>query len=256
MRVVITGAGSGLGKALAMSYAKAGAQVVVTDVVRERALQTVRELPGQAHQAHAFDVGSESGWNALRVELEQAGVDVLINNAGIASGGPMVAVPPEEWERVLRINLTSVYLGVRAIVPLMLKAGRGQVINIASFAGFAGAPTLGAYGVSKAGVIALSESLLADNFHTGLRVSVVCPSFFKTNLLESLQVSKDTVGKFAERQMQREELNAEQVADYIRRQAERGEFMIMPQKDARRFHLVKRLFPNWARKLVRSRFKK
>src|SRR3546814_1320155 len=89
-------------------------------------------------------------------------VDVLINNAGIASGGPLIGTDMGEWHRLLNINLLSVVRGCQAFLPAMLAAGRGQIINTASFAGLAGAPNIMTYGVSKAAVVTLSEQLRAE----------------------------------------------------------------------------------------------
>jgi NAD(P)-dependent dehydrogenase (short-subunit alcohol dehydrogenase family) len=244
--VVITGAGSGLGREMAMVYAQSGACVAVVDIVSERAEQTLAMLPGSGHKSYTTDVGDDASVLALRdaVLRDFGGVSVLINNAGIASAGKIAEVTPVEWQRVLNVNLTSVYRGVAAFVPTMEKAGRGCIINIASFAGIAAAPGLGAYGVTKAAVIALSEGLRAEVQPHGITVSVVCPSFFKTNLLESFR--GDGSAKFANtasKLMERSVINAGDVARIVQTQAAAGRFMIFPHNEARTAWRFKRFFP-------------
>ena len=186
-RVLITGAGSGLGQALALRYAKAGDRVACVDLSTERSEVTRPSLAGSGHLALAADVGSDEAMEQLRDEInrEWGGVDVLINNAGIASGGSMVETTMDEWRRLLEVDLLSVVRGCRMFLPGMLAAGKGQIISTASFAGLAGAPGVMTYGVAKAGVVALSEQLRAEVQHKGIKVSVICPSFFRTNLCDT-----------------------------------------------------------------------
>lgn len=255
--VLITGAGSGLGRALARSYAERGARVLVTDRDLERARTTVAELPGAGHEAAQLDVGSEAAMQTLREQLATRGmtVDILINNAGVASGGALSAIGAEEWRRVMNVNLDGVQRGIAAFVPDMIARRRGQVINIASLAGFAGAPLLGAYGVAKAGVIALSEILRAELAPYGIRVAVACPSFFPTALLESASSAvPPEVTAFAARAMRRGPLDAHAVAEYIVAAAESGRFLILPHREARVAHRLKRWFPEWYFRLLLRRF--
>lgn len=255
--VLITGAGSGLGRALARCHAERGARVLVTDLDLARAQATVAELPGSGHEAAQLDVGSDASMQALRAWLDARGatVEVLINNAGVASGGAMSGVGAEEWRRVMNVNLDGVQRGITAFVPAMIARRSGQVINIASLAGFAGAPLLGAYGVAKAGVIALSEILRAELHPLGIRVAVACPSFFPTALLDSASAEVPSeVTAFAARAMRRGPLDARAVAEYIVAQAEAGQFMILPHREARIAHRLKRWFPEWYFRLLLRRF--
>jgi NAD(P)-dependent dehydrogenase (short-subunit alcohol dehydrogenase family) len=245
--VVITGAGSGLGRELALVYAQSGANVAVVDIVAERAEQTLAMLPGGDHKSYTTDVGDDASVLALRdaVLRDFGGVSVLINNAGIASAGKIAEVTAAEWQRVLNINLSSVYRGVAAFVPTMEKAGHGCIINIASFAGIASAPGLGAYGVTKAAVIALSEGLRAE----------VQPHGFKTNLLESFR--GDGSARFANtasKLMERSVINANDVARIVQTQAAAGRFMIFPHNEARTAWRFKRFFPERFFKAMMKRF--
>jgi NAD(P)-dependent dehydrogenase (short-subunit alcohol dehydrogenase family) len=140
--VLITGAGSGLGRALAERHAVRGDAVACADLDRARAEATCAALSGSGHLAFAVDVGSDESMQALADEVRAVWgrIDVLYNNAGIASGGPMVETTMDEWRRILEVDLLGVVRGCRLFLPEMLAAGRGAIVNTASFAGLAGAP--------------------------------------------------------------------------------------------------------------------
>lgn len=243
---LVTGGGSGLGREFCRELAARGHSVVVADRDLARAGETLGLLAGSGHRAEVLDVAEASDWAALKARLDGQGVAVtlLLNNAGVASGGEMAQVAKAEWDRVLAINLTGVYLGVACFAPAMAAACHGRILNVASFAGIAGSPLLGAYGVSKAGVIALSESLRVEMAAHEVSVHVLCPSFFQTNLLQSAGAGTDPrVLGFAQRQMQKGVLSAADVARYTLDQMDRGRFMILPHAESRRYWWLKRLLP-------------
>jgi len=245
-RVLVTGAGSGLGRELAIVYAARGDRVAVVDQYADRAEETVRLLAGGGHLARVADVGSDAAMAALRAQVQGAwgGLDVLVNNAGIACGGECAHTTMAEWQRALNINLMGVVRGVREFVPMMEAQGRGLVVNVASFAGLAGAPGLGAYGVSKAGVVALSEGLRGELLPKGIGVSVLCPSFFRTRLLESFQGARDApLRHIAEKLMDKSPIDAATVARYTVEQSERGRFLLLPHRDTRLRWWLKRWLP-------------
>jgi NAD(P)-dependent dehydrogenase (short-subunit alcohol dehydrogenase family) len=247
-RVLITGAGSGLGREMAKVYASRGDRVACVDLYADRAEETMRMLPGGGHLALVADVGSDAAMAALKGQVVGAwdGLDVLVNNAGIASGGECAHVSMAEWQRTLNINLMGVVRGVREFVPLMERQGRGHVLSTASFAGLAGAPGLGAYGVAKAAVIALSEGLRAELQPKGIGVSVLCPSFFKTRLLETATDSAALPLKHvAAKLMEQSPIDAAEVARHAVEESERGRFLLLPHKDTRMRVLMKRLFPEF-----------
>ena len=243
-RVLITGAGSGLGQALARRYAALGDRVACVDLSVERSEATRIGLPGAGHLALAADVSSDQAMEALydTVSRDWGGVDVLVNNAGIASGGQMVETTMAEWRQVLETNLLSVVRGCRLFLPAMLAAGRGQVINTASFAAIAGAPGAMSYGVAKAGVLALSEQLRAEVSRRGVVVSVVCPSFFKTNLCDNV-LGSPASKPIVERLMAIAPDTLDSVADKVFAQAQAGRFMILPTVHEPMRWRVKRWFP-------------
>jgi len=257
-RVLITGAGSGLGLALAQRYAKAGDRVACVDLDAARAELARAALPGSGHLAIAANVASDDAMEQVheRIAGEWGGIDVLVNNAGIATGGAMVETTMAEWRNVLEINLLGVVRGCRLFLPGMIAAGRGQVINTASFAGLAGAPSIMSYGVSKAAVVALSEQLRVELHDKGIRVSVLCPAFFRTNLLESWQ-GDPRLKSFAGKMMDTSPDTLEGVADRSFAAIERGEFLVMPTRNEPMRWRLKRWFPNLyfqqLLKLVRQR---
>lgn len=243
-RVLITGAGSGLGRALAQRYAGSGARVACVDLSIERSDSTRLLLDGSGHLALAANVGSDEAMEELQeaVLREWGGLDVLINNAGIASGGVMVETTMAEWRQILEVDLLSVVRGCRLFLPGMLAAGRGQIISTASFAGLAGAPGAMTYGVAKAGVVALSEQLRAEVGHKGVRVSVICPSFFRTNLTDTA-IGNPAIKALAIKLMDAAPDTVDTVADAVFAQARSGRFLIIPTRREPMRWRLKRWFP-------------
>ena len=244
-RVLITGAGSGLGQALAQRYARTGGKVACVDIDAARAELTRASLPGDGHLALAANVASDDAMEQVheRIAREWGGLDVLVNNAGIATGGPMVETTMAEWRNVLDVNLLSVVRGCRLFLPGMIAAGRGHVVNTASFAGLAGAPSIMSYGVSKAAVVALSEQLRVELHGKGIRVSVLCPAFFRTNLLESWQ-GNPRLKAFADRMMETSPDTLDGVADRVFAAVERGDFLVLPTRREPMRWRLKRWFPD------------
>lgn len=243
-RVLVTGAGSGLGQALALRYAAGGARVACVDLSVERSEVTRARLAGSGHLALAANVGSDEQMEQLQETIlrEWGGLDVLVNNAGIASGGQMVETTMAEWHQILEINLLSVVRGCRLFLPGMLASGGGQVINTASFAGLAAAPGAMTYGVAKAGVVALSEQLRAEVELRGVKVSVICPSFFRTNLCDTA-IGNPATKALALKLMDSSPDTIDSVADKVFADAEKGRFLILPTKHEPMRWRLKRWFP-------------
>jgi NADP-dependent 3-hydroxy acid dehydrogenase YdfG len=248
-RVLITGAGSGLGRALAFCFSENGWRVACADINIDSANETVRQITqfGVGAMALWVDVGDDASVQEMRDEVLAAwdGVDIVINNAGVASAGPVAGTSLEDWRWTLNINLMGVVRGTQAFLPVLLRQGRGHVVNIASFAGFANAPHMGAYSASKAGVISLSETLRAELALTagGVKVSVVCPAFFKTNLMATAR-APDTDRQLAERLMNSSSDSADDVAAAIYRGVLRGDFLILPTRQETLRWRLKRWLPD------------
>ena len=262
-RVLITGAGSGLGRALAFRYAEAGWRVACADIRIERARETVALITGFGIGAMALqvDIGNDASFERLRDEVLAAwdGVDLVVNNAGVAGGGSLLTTPLADWHWMLNINLLGVVRGCRLFGPVLAEQAEGHILNIASFAALAGAPNMAAYATAKAGVVALSEGLRADLDGSGVGVSVACPSFFQTNLLEGFRAPDTHSLKVATQLMRTAKETAADIAEAIYRGVERREFLILPSADVRRRWRLKRWFPEFyfrkLMQLVRARSK-
>jgi NAD(P)-dependent dehydrogenase (short-subunit alcohol dehydrogenase family) len=165
----------------------------------------------------------------------------------------MVETTMAEWRRILEVDLLSVVRGCRLFLPGMLAQGSGQVISTASFAGLAGAPGLMSYGTAKAAVVALSEQLRAEVEPRGLRVSVICPSFFLTNLCETGIGSPRTM-KMARHLMDIARDTVDTVADRVFAQAQAGRFLIIPTRDEPMRWRMKRWFPWLYYRLLKRKF--
>jgi NAD(P)-dependent dehydrogenase (short-subunit alcohol dehydrogenase family) len=200
MRVVITGAGSGIGAATARRYARLGADVVCVDIDGERAEQTAaicRERGPQA-DARTCDVSDARAVQALAdsVESDIGPVDVLVNNAGVGVAGSFLDCEIEHWDWLMGVNLDGVAYGCRAFGAPMVRRGRGQIVNVASAAAYIMSRDMAAYCASKAAVVALSRCLRADWAKTGVGVSVVCPGVIDTPIAKATLM----VGALADRQ--------------------------------------------------------
>lgn len=208
-RVLVTGGASGLGLALATRYAAAGARVLAADLAGERP----EGLPdGAAYRR--LDVREQDDWDGARdwVLAEWGGLDLLFNNAGIASGGRIDVETIEDWRRVIEINLLGVVRGCRTFAPMFKAQGSGYIVNTASLAGLVHGPGMSSYNAVKAGVVALSETLNFELEPFGIGVSVVCPAFFQTNLHTSMHGSDAEMERAATRLISTATVTADEVA--------------------------------------------
>lgn len=254
-RALITGAGSGLGRALAHRYARAGYDIAVAELLPERADAVVAELSalGGTHFAVPVDVGDDASVEALRdaVLARWNRFDVLINNAGVATAGRVADSSLEDWRWVTNIDLFGVVRGMKTFAPMFERQRHGHILSTASFAGIAGAPGIASYGVAKAGVIALSEALRAEMAPFGVKVSVICPSFFKTSLLETARGPNRQFQGIAAKLMDNAKESADDIADHVFHAQQQGRFMIIPTAPERLRWRLKRFFPELYFRMLR-----
>ena len=197
---VVTGGGSGIGRAVATQLAAAGMHVVVADIQRDALDATVTDLGARGGRVIGVrtDVSDAASVEALAeaAVAEFGGVHLVHNNAGVGVGGPVWTHTERDWQWVLGVNLWGVIHGIRTFVPRMLEqGGPAHVVNTASMAGLISVPYLGAYNVSKHGVVTLSETLHRDLRLAGsdIGVSVLCPGLVMTNIFESERNRPDTL---------------------------------------------------------------
>lgn len=186
--VIVTGAGSGIGKAASLAFAREGAQVAAVDLDEGSAAECEEAIRAQGGIALGIgcDVTAAAQVEAMVQRVVEAfgGVDVLVNNAGIAPRGTVVDTPEEVWDRVLDVDLKSVFLCSKFVVPLMQSAGGGAIVNTGSNCSLHGYPNLAAYTAAKGGVLMLTKQMAADYKPDNIRVNCVCPGNVLTPMTE------------------------------------------------------------------------
>lgn len=251
-RAVVTGAASGIGQAFALELARRGGQVVVSDidmVGAQRTVTAIEDNGGTAIAVHG-DVSQLASVQDLAAEACRwfEGVPTLvINNAGVGAGGNVIGdAPIEDWQWTLGINLWGPINGCHVFAPMLRESARngqkGGIINVASAASFGAAPRMAAYNVSKAGVLSLSETLAAEMVGTGVSVSVLCPTFVKTNIVTSGRINAKA-SQAASRLMQFG-MSPDKVARICLDTHDRGGLYVMPQIDAKVGWQIKRAIPH------------
>lgn len=245
-RAFITGAGSGLGRAFATELSAAGWQLGLLDLSADRLTAVEAEMGGAGVACYAGDVASESFVADAVADFASrtGGLDLMINNAGVAAAGPVQSTPAADWRWIVDINLLGVVWGCQAAAVRMQQARSGLILNIASSAGFASAPQMSAYNATKAAVISLSETLAAELSGTGVQVSVAMPGFFRTSLLETLRAPPEASG-LARRLMQGSRYDAHAAARAILAAAADRKLYVVWPREYRWAWRLKRFFPLW-----------
>jgi NAD(P)-dependent dehydrogenase (short-subunit alcohol dehydrogenase family) len=258
VRVLITGAGSGLGKAMAARYARDGAKVLVTDVDAPAAEAVAKDLDASML---ALDVTDPNAWAAALewVEREWGGLDLLVNNAGVASGGRFERITLEDWDWIWEINVRGVILGCRTFVPMFKRQGSGHLVNISSLAAIMNLPAMASYNVTKAGVLALSETLKHELTPYGITTTVVCPGFVKTNIGDRMRSPDPAALAINAKLLESSKVTPDDVADQVFDAVRRKRFLVQTHADGRKSALLKRYLPALVDRQVSrywSRFRK
>ncbi|MDC5320569.1 SDR family NAD(P)-dependent oxidoreductase [Acinetobacter baumannii] len=245
---VVTGAGSGIGRSFAVELAKRGGSVVCVDINLEAAEETVKliEQLGQKAFAVQCDVGQAEQVQALADQAEQLldhPVTLIINNAGVGLGGKFDEMSLEDWKWCMHVNLWGVIHGCHAFVPKFKKLGYGAIINVASAASYTAAPEMSVYNVTKAGVLALSETLSAELRKFNIKVNVLCPTLVPTNIIKNGRIP-GRYSKLADHALMNYAMTtSDAVATLTLNRLDRGQLYTTPQIDAKLFWLMKRTSP-------------
>lgn len=245
---VITGAGSGLGRALALDIARRGGRVVVSDIDERSATETAAQIQRDGGEAHVVpcdvtDAGQVDEL-AARARERLGAVDFVANNAGVAVAGPFENIALDDWAWIVNVNLWGVIHGCRAFLPDMKARGRGYVLNVASAAGLMSTPRMSPYNVTKAGVVALSETLYGEYRRHGVHVGVLCPTFFTTGIMARARgVLRPGERRGVEAAMRRSRVQAPEVARVAVDGVLAGRLHILPMRDGRILWRAQRLLP-------------
>jgi NAD(P)-dependent dehydrogenase (short-subunit alcohol dehydrogenase family) len=233
-RALVTGGSSGLGAALCRALVARGAQVVSADI----------NLPAEPIEGVGYltlDVRSDQHWSdaVAWVDREWGGLDILFNNAGVAGGGRVDVAGLDEWQWITDINLFGVVRGAKAFVPMMKRQRSGLIVNTASLAGLVHPGGMGSYNAVKAAVVAFTETLGHELAEYGIRAAVVCPSFFRTPLMESLQGKDSVLADVVRSLVEAAPLGADEIAAEVLAGLDRGEELILPDEAARASYQLK-----------------
>jgi NADP-dependent 3-hydroxy acid dehydrogenase YdfG len=256
-RAFITGAASGLGKAFCMELAKDGWTLGIADINVPGLSSTAAEIEKSGGRALSFslDVANKEQYKQVAADfLQQAGgIDLLFNNAGVGDGGGFEEYGLENYEWMVGINQMGVVYGCHYFIPAMKKQRSGHILNTASAAAIGCAPTMGAYNMTKAAVVAISETLYGELMDHNIQVSCIQPTYFRTNVIQHAR-GGELVKKATQMFIEKSGLEADAVAQEILARAGKKELYIILPKDARKMWLLKRLAPTWFRKKVKEQF--
>lgn len=238
-RILVTGAGSGLGLAVARRFHRDGWRVLVSDVDAEAAADAGKELGAESLR---LDVTSDDDWAAARdwCEREWGGLDVLVNNAGVAAGGRFEKISIADWDWIWEINVKGVVRGCRTFTPDFKARRSGHLVNVASLAAIMNLPAMSSYNVTKAAVLSLSETLRLELEPYGVHTTAVCPGFVRTNLESRLRSPDPAIATLMQRLMAAAKVTADDVAEQVFDAVARKRFLVLTHKDGRRSALLKR----------------
>ena len=256
---IVTGAGSGIGRALVTRLSALGWTVAAADINGEAAAETIRSLPSPSPQTHAvaLDVSEVDAWDELLAGLRGRWprLDLLVNNAGVLLGGPLAETDLAALRRLVDVNLLGPLIGSRAATPWLLESAsrrqpadrrspRAGIINTASIFAAIAPPGFAVYSATKAAVVAMSESQRGELAASDLNVTVALPGAVSTGLFERAEYRSAVYRDAAQRFVDRAELTAEEVAEQMIRAAARGRACVVIGRRARRYARLKRWLPD------------
>lgn len=248
-KILITGAGSGLGKALALRYAQQAAEVCVADVDSVAGQAVADQIVAQGGQAFFLACDITKQWDVDKLSMTLAerwqSLDMLINNAGVATAGAIESESLEQWQWVLEINLLGQVRMTKACLALLRNSQSSErdIVYIASQAGITPAPGMGSYSVTKAAVVSLAETAHLELAPEGIHVSVVCPAFFDTNLNQSLRSDDAAMQTVVNKMIKKSGVSADSIAEKIQAGVAARKFMVVTHKDGRKAYRMKRFMP-------------
>lgn len=251
-RSIITGAASGFGRALAIELGRRGGSLVLSDInltALDETAKLAREAGASTVTTVRCDVSKIEDVEALATAAGSAPIDLVVNNAGISSGGLVGEIPLDAWRKTIDIDLWGVIYGCHVFVPILRKQGHGAILNVASAAGLLAAPRMAAYNVAKAGVVSLSETLAAELSRTNISVTVLCPTFVKTNIAADGLFADPRVKRMAEKLVERGR-PVEEVVKKTLRAVESGTLYCIPMTDGIWLWRLKRALPSAFRALI------
>ncbi len=256
-RAFITGAASGLGKAFCFELAKDGWTIGMADI-NTKELESAAaeiEIAGGRPLIFTLDVSDKEQYRLVAEAFlsKTGGIDLLFNNAGVGDGSLFEEYSLDNYEWMIGINQMGVVHGCYYFIPVMKKQKSGHILNTASAAAIGCAPTMGAYNMTKAAVVAISETLYGELMDDHIQVSCIQPTYFKTNVIQFAR-GGELVKKATQMFIEKSGLQAEEVAQEILTRAGKKELYIILPKDARKMWLIKRLAPTWFRKKVKEQF--
>jgi NADP-dependent 3-hydroxy acid dehydrogenase YdfG len=256
-RAFITGAASGLGKALAIELARDGWTIGMADINTTELNLAASEIEKSGGKPLIFslDVSDRNQYRQVAEKFlaDAGGIDLLFNNAGVGDGSVFEEYSLENYEWMVGINQMGVVYGCYFFIPAMKKQKSGHILSTASAAAIGCAPTMGAYNMTKAAVVAISETLYGELMDHNIHVSCIQPTYFKTNVIQYAR-GGELVKKATQMFIDKSGLQAEEVAQEILVRAGKKELYIILPKDARKMWFFKRLAPTWFRKKVKEQF--
>jgi short-subunit dehydrogenase len=252
---VVTGAASGLGFAISKELGRA-CNLMLIDSDASGLAKAHQDLGGGAHSIYAItgDVSDAGTWAQARAGLDGVVPQWLVQCAGIAVSGSVAEAPVDHWRKALDVNLLGIVLGCRTFAGDMAHAGKGHIIHIASRAAITAVPRFGPYVVSKAAVVAMTETLF-NEIGDRVTITVACPSYFRSNLVDRMVAQAEVERRALERMISGSPRSAEDMAAAILRAARRGDLYFFPPGEDRRLWRLKRLMPQRTLRFLRAKFR-